>query len=220
MKKPSPTKKLHSKLLSFYYGNPAKDLKIIVITSNTPTPLSTLVHNIITSSGEKSATIKPTSTLSLHRSLSKAWRAGANFIVIDASANIIEKNTFCDLPISVLVSYDISSPQDISPLLSRSPDFLILDRDNASYPVLKDTKSTTATKTFGHHRESDTRIDNFKPYKTAIEARLTLGNRILDVAAFLTGDTAPSLLAAATTVADLLGLDKDTIVDGLASYEP
>jgi len=220
MKQPPATKKVQSSLLSFFYGNPAKDLKLIVIASDTPTPLSALIHSVISSSGEKSTSIKPTSTTSLHRALSKAWKSGANFIVIDAPVNIIAKYAFHGLPISMLISHSIASPSSMTPILSRPADFLILNRDDASYLVLKDTKPKVTTKTFGHHRESDTRIDNFKPYQTAIEARLTLGNRILDVAAFLTGESAPSLLAAATTVADLLGLDKDAIQDGLASYEP
>ena len=118
-----------------------------------------------------------------------------------------------------MVANQISSPSTILDSSANAPKIFVLNRDDISYPALKDVKAKII-RSFGHHRESDTRIDSFKPYKTAIEARLTIKNRIIDVAGFLTGDSAPALLAATVTIADLLDVPKDIIIDGIASYEP
>jgi hypothetical protein len=214
MKKSIGTRTL-SKILSFYYGNPAKDMKLIVITDDAPSALPDLIQSIIITHGEKVAVVSASSVSSLHRAISKAWKKEANFVIISSPLK-----TLHNLPIHMIVANQVSSPTSFINDPPSTPDFLVLNRDDLAYAALKDHPVKTATRSYGHHRDANTHVDSSKPYKTAVEARLTVDGRPLDVAAFLTGDTAPALLAAATTVADLLGINKDTIVEGLASFEP
>jgi hypothetical protein len=204
-----------AKVLSFYYGNPAKDLRLIVVASDVDSPLPELIHNIVTAAGEKSAVVSAKTAVALQRALSKTWKKGTNVVVISAPLKAL-----AGLPVDVLLTDRISAPASVVNGVSKMPNYLVLNRDDLSYPALKDTRAAKSTKSYGHHREADTRVDSFKPYRTAIEARLSLGNRVLDVAAYLTGEPAPGLLAAAATVADILGIERDVIVEGLAAYEP
>ncbi len=58
MKRKVTPKSVLSRVLSFYYGHPEKDLRLIVISSDEPSALGSLIDTIIANSGEKSALVR------------------------------------------------------------------------------------------------------------------------------------------------------------------
>ena len=91
--------KVKAKLLKSYYGNPTKDMKLIAITGTTGKVIvAHYIHEILRASGEQVAVLasdKPFKMSVLHKFLSDAWKAGANYVAslkaqVKAHEDIIE----------------------------------------------------------------------------------------------------------------------------------
>jgi UDP-N-acetylmuramyl tripeptide synthase len=227
-KKPSTTKRLRNKFLSAYYGHPEKDLKIIAITGATGAATTArFIYEIIHASGEIASLLisppeKPLTATALHKFLSRAWRQGANFVVVEAPPTALTDQAFANLPIHIAIITDLTNahPDLYTPLLTTHPDHIILNRDDPHYDLLATHPAKITTTTFGRHRDSLVRIDTSKLYKKGAEAHLIRGTELFEVATFIPGEQSPSLMAAAATAAKLLNIPTDHILDGIAAYEP
>jgi UDP-N-acetylmuramyl tripeptide synthase len=97
--------KLKAKLLKSYYGNPTKDMKLIAITGTTgKTIVAHYVHEILKAVGEQVAVLaseQPFKMGMLHKFLSDAWKAGANYVVVTVPAEGLRDNIFYGLPVEV-----------------------------------------------------------------------------------------------------------------------
>ncbi len=97
--------RLKAKLLSTYYGNPLKDMKLIVITGTTgKIEVAHYVHEILKASGQPVAIFAAPGTFklsTLYKFFSEAWKAGANYVVVTASPETIATNIFATLPVHV-----------------------------------------------------------------------------------------------------------------------
>jgi UDP-N-acetylmuramyl tripeptide synthase len=199
MKSTPKSKKLLAKLLSSYYGNPAKDLKIIIAPDPT---MAAFIYEILKTAGHNSSLTPVFSLTQLHKSLSKSWKQGATHVVVSTTS----VDLLHGLPVHIAV--DLSLPTT----------HLVLNRDSAFYSSLQ--ASPAKISTYGSHPSADTRIDRSKLYKKGSEAHLAHGTELIQVATYATGDSAVMNMAAATAVAKLLDVASETIADGLANYEP
>lgn len=198
--KTTPTrKKALAKLLTYYHGNPAKDLQIIVVSDDI---LGSLVNEVLLAAGHRSALIAPSSLARLHRSIARSWRDGATHAVISTTST----DLVYGLPVHIAVDLAVPTAN------------LVLNRDSAFFSILESSPSKVIT--FGSHPSSDIRIDRSKLYKKGTEATLSHGAETVQVATFATGESAVNWLAAATTIAKLLNITPEILVDGLANYEP
>ena len=73
---------------------------------------------------------------------------------------------------------------------------------------------------YGHDNDSDLRINRSKLYKVGAEANYSYQNCKFDLATYITSEQSENYMAAAALTALAIGLDIDTIVDGIANYEP
>ena len=221
----SKTAKIKAKLLSTYYGNPAKDMKLIIITGTTgKTIVAHYVHEILRSAGEQVAVLasdQPFKVSMLHKFLNDAWKAGANYVIITSPAKALQKNVFFDLPIHVAAMTDFipASLTDMTPekylesektLFMMQPKIVVLNHDDLNYEKTLD---------YGQRGKS-VKILKSKIYKKGAEATLSLSPEILNVATFIPGETAVSYMAAAVAIARALDVKTDAIVDGIANYDP
>jgi len=223
--------KAKAKVASAVHGQPAKDLKIIAITGHTgKDAVASFIQKILVAHKVPTALITsptkdPITTYALHRYLGKSLRSGAIYVVIEAPATVLKKHVFHQLPIhmAVLTNTDATDTDTIaskSRLFKNSPPFIVLNRDDPSYDQFAAFPAKTNTVTFGQHKESTVHINRSKLYGQGTEANLTSNSATFDVATFLVGEEAVSLMAAATAVATLLDIPADAIVEGIASYEP
>ena len=91
-----------SKLLSLYYGNPIKDMKLIVVANDSQLLTSHFLHEILKSANKNVALLaaeRPFSISMLHKFLSDAWKSGADFVITTAPKKSLENDVFCSLPI-------------------------------------------------------------------------------------------------------------------------
>lgn len=223
------------KLLASYYGHPARDLKIICITGSTgKVAVAHLVHEILTAASQPAAILaseSPIKATVLHKFLNDAWKAKVTYAVVTAAPDALATETFYGLPIHVaaltdfvpsgLTDTDLQHYLDAEGILFRmNPDIVVLNRDDAHYPEFAQFRGKNDTITYGASSDSELRIDRSKLYKKGVEASLAVANRYFTVASFLTGEPAVSYMACAAAIASGLNIAPDTIIDGIANYDP
>ncbi len=99
------TSRFKAKLLATYYGNPLKDMKLIVVTGTTgKIEVAHYVHEILKATGQPVAIFAAPSKFklsTLYKFFSEAWKAGANYVVVTAPAETIASGTFATLPVHI-----------------------------------------------------------------------------------------------------------------------
>ncbi len=236
-KKPSlkaKSQRAHSKLLGSYYGNPIRDMKLICITGSTGKSITAhFVHEILKASGEHVAILaseKPFKTKTLHKFFADAWKAGANYVVVTAPPESLNKNVFYNLPVEVaaLTNYLDSSLstgtsdeylKSGSTLFEMNPKIVVLNTDDLYYQDFSKYTGKEKTLTYGRNYYSTLRIENSTLYRKGVEATFSLGSSFYTVASFLTGEPIISYMACASAIATALGVDNQSIIDGIANYE-
>ncbi len=230
----SRAQKIKAKLLKSYYGNPAKDMKLIAITGTTgKTTVAHFIHEILKATGEQVAVLasdQPFKIGMLHKFLSDAWKAGANYIVVTVPAEGLRDNTFYGLPVNVaaMTNFVTAGLEDMSPeeyidtektLFDMNPEIVVLNHDDINYDSFAEFKGKNKTISYGQ-TSSDVKILNSKLYSKGTEATLSIKSEILQVATFVPGETAVSYMACATAIATALDIAPDKIAEGLAEYNP
>lgn len=226
------TLKLKAKLLSSYYGNPIKDMKLIVITGTTgKTTVAHYVHEILRAAGEQVAVLasdQPFKMGMLHKFLSDAWKAGANYVIVTAPATTLQNNIFYKLPIHVaaMTNFVTTSLTDMLPeeyiesgktLFSMKPNIVVLNHDDINYDVFSAFNGKTATYDYGLTGTS-VKVLNSKLYKKGTEATVSVRSDIVTLATFIPGETSVSYMACAAAIARSLNIKIDDIIDGIANY--
>ena len=225
--------KMRAKLLDAYHGHPLKDMKLVAITGTTgKVEVAHFVHEILRAAGQPVAIMASESNIkvsSLHKFLSKAWKAGANYVVVTAPAEALASDVFYNLPVHVaaITNYMDASiaetPVDDyvdagKTLFDMEPDFVILNRDDKHYPELQAFAGQQGTLTYGRDRFSNIQIEDSMLYKKGVEAELAIGTTRFTVASFLTGEPVVSYMAAAAAIADALHITPEKISEGIANY--
>lgn len=229
------TGKLKAKVLSTYYGHPIKDMKLICIAGTAGTvEVANYVHEILKAAGQPVAilaSVSPIKVHALHKFLSTAWKAGANYVVVTAPAKSLEKDVFIDLPIHIAAmtnfvpaSLNAESSTEYAgsetALFNMNPDYVILNRDDANYQDFTEFAGREGTVTYGSDRFSNIQIVKSKLYPKGTEAELAIGNTNFTVATFLTGEPFVSYMAAAAAIGDALHVTPEKIAEGIANYDP
>lgn len=226
--------KVKAKILKSYYGNPAKDMKVIAITGTTgKVTVAHYVHEILRASGEQVAVLasdQPFKMSMLHKFLSDAWKAGANYVIVTVPAEGLRDNIFHGLPVNVvaMTNFVTAGLHDMEPeeyleneknLFDMKPEIVVLNSDDLNYDAFASFKGSKETIVFGQSG-ADVKILNSKLYPKGTEATLSIKSEVISVATFITGETAVSYMACAAAIASGLGISTDNIIDGIAEYNP
>lgn len=230
----SSSQKIKAKLLKSYYGNPAKDMKVIAITGTTgKVVVAHYVHEILRAAGEQVAVLasdQPFKMGVLHKFLSDAWKAGANYVVVTVPAEGLRDNIFYGLPVTVaaMTNFVTAGLRDMEPeeyissgktLFAKNPEVVVLNTDDINYDTFADFRGSKETIRYGQS-SADVKILNSKLYPKGTEATLSIRSDIVTVATFVTGETAVSYMACAAAIASGLGLKNTDIANGIAEYDP
>ena len=228
------SQKIKAKMLKSYYGNPMKDMRLIAITGTTgKVTVAHYVHEILKATGEQVAVLasdQPFKMGMLHKFLSDAWKAGANYVIVTVPAEGLRDNVFYGLPVNVAAMTDFVTAglSDMEPdeyldnektLFDMKPEIVVLNHDDLNYDTFAEFNGSKKTITFGQS-SSDVKILNSKLYAKGTEATLSINSEIVTVATFLPGETTVSYMACAAAIAHGLELSNEAIVDGIAEYNP
>ena len=191
------------------------------------------VHEILRASGEQVAVLasdQPFKMSMLHKFLSDAWKAGANYVIVTVPAEGLRDNIFYGLPVNVaaMTNFVTAGLHDMEPeeylenektLFDMKPEVVVLNSDDLNYDTFAGFKGSKETIVFGQSG-ADVKILNSKLYPKGTEATLSLKSEVISVATFITGETAVSYMACAAAIASGLGISTDGIIDGIAEYNP
>ena len=145
--------KIKSKLLGTFYGHPLKDMKLVAITGSTGrSEVTHLVHEILKAAGQPVAILASEDEIkigALHKFLSEAWKAGANYVVVTTPTQSLRDDVFYGLPVHIaaLTNFVPSSLSDLTPkeyleaestLFKMDPEYVVLNRDDANYEDFRD----------------------------------------------------------------------------------
>lgn len=228
------SQKIKAKLLKSYYGNPLKDMKLIAVTGSAgASTVAHYVHEILRAANEQVAVLISDQEFKLsmlHKFLSDAWKAGANYVVVTVPPEGLANNVFYGLPIHVaaMTNFITAGLSDMTPeeylecektLFDMKPEIVILNRDDLNYGAFEEFKGTKQTLTYGQSG-ADVKILNSKLYPKGTEATLSVSSEIMSVATFVPGETAVSYMACATAIAKSIGIAEHRIIDGIAEYNP
>ena len=235
-KKKLTKNRLKAKILGTYYGHPARDMKLICVTGMTgKTTVAHFIHHILGETGERVAVLASETEIKtgmLHKFLSDAWKAGANYVIVTAPAESLEDDLFAELTVhaAVLTDYIPSHLSDANAkdyeaaddtLFDMAPELVVLNRDDKHYDEFKRTfKGTKNTITYGVDRDANVRIRSSKLYKKGSEADLDFEGTNFTVASFLPGEVSVSYMACAAATALILSISPKSIENGIASYNP
>lgn len=227
------SQKLKAKVLKSYYGNPMKDMKLIAITGTTgKVTVAHYVHEILKATGEQVAVLasdQPFKIGMLHKFLSDAWKAGANYVIVTVPAEGLRDNVFYGLPVTVaaMTNFVTAGLSDMEPeeylenektLFDMKPEIVVLNHDDLNYDTFEEFKGSKKTVTFGQS-SADVKVLNSKLYARGTEATISINSEIITAATFLPGETTVSYMACATAIAYGLGIESEKIIDGIAEYQ-
>ncbi|MBQ2695327.1 hypothetical protein IJG04_01670 [Candidatus Saccharibacteria bacterium] len=230
----SKTQKFKASMLKSYYGNPMKDMKLIAITGTTgKTTVAHYVHEILRAAGEQVAVLasdQPFKMSMLHKFLSDAWKAGANYVIVTVPAEGLRDNVFHGLPvyIAAMTNFVTAGLKDISPdeylrdektLFDMNPEVVVMNHDDINYDTFASFKGTQQTLLYGL-TGTDVKILSSKLYPKGTEATLSVRSEIMNVATFIPGEPAVSYMSAAVAIATAMGISASKITDGIAEYNP
>lgn len=231
--KKNRTTRMRAKFLDTFYGHPLKDMKLIAITGTAgKVEVAHFVHEILRAAGQPVAIMASESNIkvsALHKFLSKAWKAGANYVVVTAPAEALSSDVFYGLPVHVaaITNYMDASIAETpvkeyvgaaKTLFDMEPDYVVLNRDDRNYSELSTFAGQKGTLTYGCDKFSNIQIEHAQLYKKGVEAELAIGTTRFTVASFLTGEPIVSYMAAATAIADALHVTPEKISEGIANY--
>ena len=226
--------RLKSKLLGTFYGHPLKDMKLVAITGSTGrTEVAHFVHEILKAAGQPVAILASEDEIkigALHKFLSEAWKAGANYVVVTTPAKSLRDDVFYGLPVHIaaLTNFIPSSLSDLTPkeylaaestLFKMKPEYAILNRDDENYEDFREFAGDKGTITYGSDRLCNIQVTNSRLYKKGVEANLAIGTTRFTVASFLTGEPVVNYMAAAAAIANTLHVAPEKITEGIANYE-
>ena len=223
------------RLLKTYYGNILKDMRIICITGTTgKSVVAHYVYHILKEANEKVAILASEDEIkvgTLYKFFSDAWKAGADYCIITTPAHSLKKDVFYQLPVylAALTDYVPSKLSDLTPeeyaaaentLFSLGPEYVVLNRDDNNFLEFSKFKGKQGTATYGSDHYSDTTIERRTLYRKGSEATLNIEGHRFSVASFLTGEPNISYMAAAATIAHLMHLSEDQIINGISNFDP
>lgn len=225
--------KIKARLLKSYYGNPIKDMRLIAITGTTgKTIVAHYVHEILKATGEQVAVLasdQPFKMGMLHKFLSDAWKAGANYVIVTVPAEGLRDSVFYGLPVEVaaMTNFVTAGLEDMTPeeyvetektLFDMKPNTVVLNHDDLNYDAFSDYKGVKKTIDFGM-TGTGVKILNSKLYAKGTEATLSINSDIETVASFIPGETTVSYMACAVAIGVAMGIEMDKILEGIANYE-
>lgn len=225
VKMKSRMQRIRGKILSSYYGNPIKDMKMIcVVGAQDAVPVARLVHEILQAAGLSSAVLAadtPIKAGTLHKFLNEAWKAKNHYVVVTAPVESLKNNVFHGLPVHVAALTDTTDEvlEVADSLFAAAPAIVVLNHDDVNYGKFEQYVGATDTYTYGRTTGATVRIDNSKLYARGTEANLIFGNKTFTVASFLTGEPVVSQMAGAATVATALHVAPAAIAEGVANLE-
>lgn len=247
-------RKFHSSLWAsltrIMYGNPAKHMRVIVVTGTSgKTTTACYINEILKEAKFKTALFTATlsevggkvqvkdgseavSVAKLQRFFRDARRTGAEYVVVEATSQLLLRRCFSGVLLEAVVLTNITDEHlhgDTTmdeylelhdSLFELQPRFIILNRDDEWFNHFDAFIAREHKMTYGKHPESEANITHTKLYRRGTEADVILDHQThLELATALPGEYNVHHMTAAVTLTYLLGVKLEDMQEGVANVE-
>ena len=161
-----------------------------------------------------------------------AKKANADYAIIEATSHALDQYKLEGVPIEAAIMTNLTQDHldyhktmeayaDAKAKLFRlKPRFVILNRDDEWFEYFDKFEASEQKMTYGEHADAEARINSVKLYRKGTEADIILDHQThLELATALPGKFNVHNMAAATTLAYLLGVRLEDIQEGVANLE-
>ena len=244
-------RKARVRLISSFYGNPARSLRVIGVTgTNGKTTTVNYINEILKEAGystamfstavievagksepnELNATVA--STGEMQRFFKRAKKARVDFVTLEFPSHALHQHKLDTVPVEVAVMTNLTQDHlDYhgtmenyaavkGKLFEKAPRFIVLNRDDEWFQFFDQFVADDQKITYGKHEDAEAHIDRVKLYRKGTEAGITIDHQTkLELATALPGEFNAYNMVAAASVAYLLGVRLDDIVEGVANLE-
>ena len=183
-----------------------------------------------TSLNDLNATVGTTDRM--QRFFKTAKKAKVDYVVLEVTSHALHQHKFATVPIHAAVMTNLTQDhldyhktmeeyaRTKGKLFASKPDFIVLNRDDSWFDFFDKYPANAQKITYGHHDESEVKVERVKLYKKGSEARLLIDHQTkLDLATAMPGEFNVANMAAAAATAYVLGVDLKSIVEGVANLD-
>ncbi|HEY1085907.1 MAG TPA: UDP-N-acetylmuramoyl-L-alanyl-D-glutamate--2,6-diaminopimelate ligase [Candidatus Saccharimonadales bacterium] len=176
------------------------------------------------------ATVAPTADM--QRFFRKAKRAKVDYVVMEFPSHALVQHKLDTVPVEVAVMTNLTQDHldyhgtmeeyaaAKAKLFEKNPAFIVLNRDDEWFEYFDKFDATAQKITYGKHDEAEAKIERVKLFKKGTEVSLRIDHQTkLELATALPGEYNAYNMVAAVSVAYLLGVDVEDIVEGAANLE-
>lgn len=161
-----------------------------------------------------------------------AKKAGVDYVVLEITSHALDQHKLDSVPIEAAVMTNLTQDHldyhktmenyaaAKGRLFAQSPRFMVLNRDDEWFDYFDKFAAGEQKITYGKSEEAESRIEYVKLYKKGSEARVVIDHQTkLELATALPGEYNVYNMTAAASLAYLLGIKLNDIVEGIANLE-
>ena len=172
------------------------------------------------------------STARMQQFFAQARDAHVDYVVLEITSHALDQHKLDGVPIEVAAMTNLTQDHldyhktmeqyaaAKGKLFARTPRYIVLNRDDEWFAFFDKYHASEQKITYGRDADADARIAHTKLYKKGSEARLEFdGQAPVELATYLPGMFNIYNMAAAASVAHLLGVSSQDIITGVANLE-
>jgi UDP-N-acetylmuramoyl-L-alanyl-D-glutamate--2,6-diaminopimelate ligase len=161
-----------------------------------------------------------------------AKRARVDYVVLEVTSHALHQHKLATVPIEAAVMTNLTQDhldyhktmeqyaEAKGKLFASEPRFIVLNRDDDWFSYFNQFPARSHKITYGAHEDAEAKIEHVKLYKKGSEATIVIDHQIkLDLATALPGKFNVYNMTAAATLAYVLGVKLDSIIEGVANLE-
>lgn len=179
---------------------------------------------------ELNATVADTAVM--QRFLRDAKRANVDYVVLEITSIALQQHKLDGVPVLAAVMTNLtqdhldahgtmqSYAEAKGKLFALNPEYIVLNRDDEWFDFFDQFQANSHKITYGKHDEAEAKIEYTKLYRKGSEATVVIDHQTkLDLATALPGEYNIYNMTAAASVAYLLGVKLNDIIEGVANLE-
>ena len=172
------------------------------------------------------------STAHMQRFFRAAKKAHVDFVVMEFPSHALHQHKLAGVPVKMAIMTNLTQDHlDYhhtmdeyaavkARLFQMYPEFIVLNRDDEWFDYFNQFPAEAQKINYGRHEDAEAHIDHVKLYRKGSEATITIDHQVkLELATALPGEFNVYNLAAAASAAYLLGVEINSIVEGVANLE-
>jgi UDP-N-acetylmuramoyl-L-alanyl-D-glutamate--2,6-diaminopimelate ligase len=171
-------------------------------------------------------------TSQMHSFFKAAKKNKVDYVILEATSHALDQHKLDNVPIEAAIMTNLTQDhldyhktmekyaEAKAKLFKLKPKYIVLNRDDSWFEYFDQFPAESQKITYGTSPNSEARINHVKLYKKGSEAQIIIDNNVkLDLSTNLPGQFNIYNMTAAASLAYLLGLKLDDIVEGIANLD-